>query len=390
VLIDYRQGNWSEGLVTYLADYFLEERKSLAAGRDYRMQILADYASLVTPEQDFSLREFTGRVDPASRCIGYGKGAMVFHMARQMIGDEAFFGALREICRDKLFTRASWGDFMSAFSRLSGKDFTIFREEWLNLSGGPRLSLAGVTRRRNGKEWIVSGEVVQSIPAYNLPLQLNLETAGGDIQQTVRCVQERTPFVFSVSDEPQRLLLDPDVETFRILSPGEIPPTVNRIKGAKSLIVVMTPRCWAKRETVGLLLESLGQQGATVIAQNEANADRLAGHDILFCGVPDQPHISVDSTRIYVSRENFTIDRQTFGRPEDALFFVTRNPIDQDRVVALFNPLSGDAAAECALKITHYGKYSFLAFTAGENRRKGIAAASSEANEIIFGSGGKR
>jgi hypothetical protein len=386
VLIDYRNGNWSEGLVTYMADYFLEERKSLAAGRDYRMRILADYASLVTPERDFPLREFTGRVDPASRCIGYGKGAMVFHMVRQMIGDESFFGALREICRNKLFARASWDDFMSAFSRFSGKDFTTFREEWLNLKGGPHIFLAGVTRHRSGKEWVVSGEVAQSSPAYHLPLQLKLETAGGSTLQTVHCARERTPFVFSVPNEPRRLLLDPGAEVFRILPPGEVPPTVNRIKGSKSLLVVITPNCRAKRETVDILLESMGQQGAKVIAESEANAARISGHDILFCGVPDQPQIPVESKLISFSRESFTIDRRLFDQPEDALFLVMRHPIDQDRVIALFDPLSGVAATECALKITHYGKYSYLAFTAGENRNKGTEAVSSGTNEIVFDS----
>jgi aminopeptidase N len=390
VLIDYQEGNWSEGLVTYLADYLLEERKSPEAGRDYRMRILADYVSLVSPERDFPLREFTGRVDPASRCIGYGKGAMVFHMVRQMIGDKAFFGALHEISSDKLFKRASWDDFMNAFSRFSGKDLTMFRKEWLNRSGGPHLFLAGVTMRRSGKKWVVSGDVAQSSPAYHFPLQLKLETAGGDLLQTVHCEREHTPFSFSIQDEPRRLLLDPDAEIFRILSTGEIPPTVNRIKGAKSLLVVLTPRCRAKQETVSLLLESLGQQGATVIKESEANAARLAGHDLLFCGVPDQPHIAMDSSRISVSRESFTIDRKIFDRPEDALFVVTRHPTDQHLVVALFNPLSSVAAADCVLKVTHYGKYSYLAFTAGENLKKGVAAASSRANEIVFGSGAER
>ena len=389
VLIDYRQGNWSEGLVTYLADYLLEERKSTAAGRDYRMRILTDYASLVAPQRDFPLRDFTGRVDPASRCIGYGKGAMVFHMVRQMIGDKAFFQALAEVCREKLFTRASWNDFMNAFSRLSGKDLSLFREEWLNRKGGPRLVLTGVTRRRSGKEWVVSGEVAQSPPVYRLSLQLKLETAGGIVRQTLRCERESTPFAFSVPDEPRRLLLDPDAESFRILSSSEIPPTVNRIKGAKSLLVVMTPGCRAKRETFGLLLESLGQQGAALITENEATPQRLAGHDLLFCGIPEQPHITMDSSLISVSRESFTIEREVFDQPGDALFFVTHHPVDKERVVALFYPLSAAAAAECTLKITHYGKYSYLAFATGENRRKGLSAASSRASEITFDMGGE-
>lgn len=65
VLVDYRQGNWSEGLATYVADHLLEERKSAREGRDYRFRILADYAALVGAGDDFPLGRFLGRVDPA-------------------------------------------------------------------------------------------------------------------------------------------------------------------------------------------------------------------------------------------------------------------------------------------------------------------------------------
>ena len=152
----------------------------------------------------------------------------------------------------------------------------------------------------------------------------------------------------------------------------------------------MTPRCRASRETVGRLLESLGQQDAPVITENEANDARLAGHDLLFCGVPEQPLIPMDSGLLSVSRDRFTIGQQTFERPGDALFYVTRNPADPDRVVALFNPLSAAAAVDCSLKITHYGKYGYLAFAAGENRQKGTAPVSSRASEVTFESGGKQ
>ncbi len=71
---DYRKGNWSEGLTTYLADYLLEERKSPAAARAWRMKAMTDFASLVTTESDTPLSAFRERSDPSSRAIGYGKG----------------------------------------------------------------------------------------------------------------------------------------------------------------------------------------------------------------------------------------------------------------------------------------------------------------------------
>jgi hypothetical protein len=40
-------------------------------------------------------------------------------------------------------------------------------------------------------------------------------------------------------------------------------------------------------------------------------------------------------------------------------------------VVALYLPLSSGAAEDGAGRITHYGRYSYLAFRAGKNEMKG-------------------
>ncbi len=40
--------------------------------------------------------------------------------------------------------------------------------------------------------------------------------------------------------------------------------------------------------------------------------------------------------------------------------------------MAIFLPLSGDYAREVAGRLTHYGKYSYLAFNQGRNAAKGI------------------
>jgi hypothetical protein len=379
VLVDNRQGNWSEGLVTYLSDYLLQERKSPESGREYRSIVLSDYASLVTPDRDFPLREFNNRIDPASRSIGYGKGMMVFHMIRRMVGDDIFFRGLREVCSKKLFSRASWGDFLDTYSRLSGKDFSAFRSEWLDRGGGPHLAFSGVSVTGKGRAWTVSGDVTQSQPLYSFPLQLELETSGGVIRQSISMEKPRTRFSFTAKDRPKRLILDPDADLFRILSTEEIPPTINRIKGAHSLVVVVSPDCRAGEKTINLLLESLGQAGATIITEKEAAEGRIAGRDILFCGMPKYRQIAKG-----LSAGSFTIGKETFRGAGDALFAVTRSPFDRERIAAIFYPLSGKAATDSVPKITHYGKYSFLAFSSGRNIRKGIETVTSGESNIAL------
>lgn len=388
VLVDYREGNWCEGLVTYLADYLLEEKKSAAAGRDYRIRLISDYSSLVTPDRDFPLRSFVGRIDPASRAIGYGKGAMVFHMVRSMIGDEAFFGTLREMCRTWMYRKAVWSDFTRAFSRGAGKDLAPFMEQWLLRPGGPHLSLKGVTNKRQGAEWVVSGSVVQTSPPYELLLPLRLETVGSAVSSKVVVTGKTTPFGIAAPAAPKRLLLDPDADLFRLLTPVELPPTINRVKGSENLLLVVAKSCQADQGTMQLLLASLGQQRTAVINEDVVDAQLVHGRDILFCGVPRPGLLPVLPEGIAISSSDFTLFGERFGKQDDLLFLVLRNPNVEGHVMALFLPLSEAAARQYVPKITHYGSYGYLAFANGENRIKGRFPPLAGGSMVEFGKDG--
>jgi hypothetical protein len=375
IQVDQGEGNWSEGLVTYLADYLLKEKHATAEGRDYRMQILADYAALVAPDKDFPLSGFTSRVDPASRAIGYGKGAMVFHMIRKEIGDRAFFAALWEVCRKRLYRSAAWSDFERAFSRSSGRDMSSFMQQWLTRPGGPRPAISNVTSRREGQGWTVSGTIVQSPPFYELHLPLRLETTGPPVRALLPISQRETPFSISSPAEPRQLLLDPDADVFRVLALSEIPENVNSIKGSKQLLAVMTDGCRAKEETFRRLLESLGHGDATVIREDELDEKRISGHDVLFCGIPKQRSLLPPlPAGIAVDGTAFSVDKEAVGAPDGLLFLVLPFPAPSGRVAALFQPLSEAAAEQYTSKITHYGKYGSLVFTGGAIRYKGTIA----------------
>lgn len=385
VLIDSGRGNWSEGLVTYLADYLLEEKKSQPAGRNYRYRILTDYASLVTAANDFPLTRFVSRTDPASRAIGYGKGAMVFHMIRKQIGDGPFFDALRELCRERLYRKASWDDFIRGFSRTSGKDLTPFVDQWLTRTGGPRLSLADVASHGEGERWAVSGRIVQVPPTWNVPVILNVATAGISVRQSAESDRESIRFKYALPSPPKRLLLDPDVDLFRLLPPGEIPPAINKIKGSRNLIAIAAKGCMASRETIAFLLESLGQKGAGIVAEERTTDDEISGHDLLICGIPEKKGLLPPLPGgVTMTPSGFAVGNETFSSRDDALLVVTAHPSVQGRVAALFMPLSRSAADACAAKITHYGRYGYLVFSRGDNRLKGLLPAAGNGMEVNF------
>jgi hypothetical protein len=383
IAVDGREGNWCEGLVTYLADYLLKERRSPGEGSEYRRQLLIDYASLVTPANDFPLTRFASRSDPASRAIGYGKGAVVFHMVRSRIGDAAFFAALREVSREKMYGEASWSDLVRAFSRASGHDQRPFLEQWLSRPGGPRVSLAEVTSTRRAGGWSVQGVLVQEAPGFQLDLPLRLEAAGGPLSKVVSLKGPRTPFQISSAGAPGRLLLDPDADAFRILSPGEIPATVNSVKGSRQLLGVVTENCRAREETFRDLLASLSQGSAPVVREAELAGMAAGSRDLVFCGTPANRSLYPFPEGSRSAGSGLSVDGVSYPAP-DALLFLVQKVSATGRVVALFQPLSEAAAQQYLPKITHYGKYGQLVFAGGAVRYKGTVPAPEGAAVVNF------
>ena len=372
--VDPGEGNWAEGLVTYLADYLLKEERSPLEARDYRRQLLIDYASLVTAGADFPLSAFLSRSDPASRAIGYGKGAMLFHMIRTQIGERAFFQALRQVARERMYRSASWSDFVRAFSQAAGRDLAPMVQQWLDRPGGPRLSLAGVARSRDGKGWKVTGTIVQTPPLFELEVPLQLQSAAAEVKELVAVRRERTPFSIASPEKPERLFLDPQADVFRILTPAEIPATVNSIKGSSRVLGVVTADCRAGRATFRAFLASLSQGEAPLLEEAELDRGRTSGSDLVFCGVPrDRSLLPRLPAGIELAQGGFSLDGVSFSGSDALLMLVLQR--EGGRVAALFQPLSQPAAEQYAPKIMHYGKYGYLAFAGGSNRRKGVAAA---------------
>jgi len=374
VLVDDEHGNWCEGLTTYVADYLYKERSSAEEGRAYRLNVLRDYATLVPQEEDIALAAFTHRFSPSTRSVGYGKGAMVFHMARRRVGDEAFWKGLKAVFREKCFQRASWDDFAMALGRSSGDNLKPFFRQWVTRPGAPRLALGDVEAKADRQGWTVTGILTQQRPYYDLEVLLRLETDGDKIKTRISSTGRKAFFTLRSDTRPGRLVVDPDVDLFRRLDPSEVPPTVNGIKGSKSLVAVVARSVPPKsRDLLSRLLEGLGQNKTPLLLEDEATPLRLKGHDVLYLGVPGgKATLGTLPEGLVISPDRFILNGVTYDAPEDALFTVLAHSQGDDRrLVGLFLPLSAKAIPRAAGKIPHYGKYSYLVFRKGINEAKG-------------------
>lgn len=374
VRVDYDMGNWSEALTTYVADYLYKEKRSAAEARQYRLQILRNYSTLVKPEKDFALKYFQSRYDPVTKAVGYDKGAMVFHMLRRQVGEDAFWGGLKDLFRARLFKATSWIDIQKAFEARAQRSLNDFFNQWVFHKGAPRLHLEAVQSIQAGNHWEIKGRIVQENPAFDFDLNLKLESRRQTISKTIRISAEETPFQIVSTSRPRKLIADPDSHLMRRLFPVEIPPAINALKSAPSVLAVLAADLEPQvKSAARTLILALGLKNCTLAEENEINSKQLLGKDLLMIGYPQNKALFRNlPAQIAINPNSFNLNNRLYDQSSDAFFGVFAHPYSENRIAALFLPLSSQQADSVARKVTHYGKYSYLAFHNGKNCEKGF------------------
>ena len=189
-------GNWVEALTTYCTNYYYKELKiGEEAARKHRQDVMQKYAIQVPSSKDYPLRQFGEKMEELDGQIGYGKGSIVFHMLRQMVGRDLFFSTLRNFSRRYGGKEASWDDIRKIFEEASGKRLDRFFSEWLDRPGGPQLKLENVGFRVTSKGYSISGEVVQEGKIYELSLPIEIDEGTEKVNFLLRDLKEKESFI---------------------------------------------------------------------------------------------------------------------------------------------------------------------------------------------------
>lgn len=386
VAVDHARGNWAEGLTTYVADHLYKERQSPDAAREYRRNILRDYVTLVDGPKDLPLERFSRRDNKASQAIGYGKAAMVFHMLRKEIGEEAFWGGLRTLAAERMHGGADWDDLRHTFEESSGRNLKKFFQQWLERPGAPMLEWGDIRREERDGSWRVSGSLRQRGKPYRLAVPIRFAGENAVEERVIRCSEPETLISVDLPWPPLSMEIDPEADLFRRIAPEEIPPLVNGIRGAKNLLVIVAKGLEPELRAAALsLLPALRQERANIIEESEADLELLRRHDLLYIGLPKRPEIRPRwPGEPLIEESRLILDGQSFARTETDLFVALPHPLVGDKACALFLPAEAEGTRVAARKIPHYGKYGLLAFVAGENRVKGVSTPDTNPMKHLF------
>lgn len=364
VRVDYARGNWSEGLTTFMADYFYKERESDKAARDMRLGWLRDFAA-IPDGGHLALAEFQSRTHGAEAAAGYGKAAMVFLMVRDAIGAEAFGRALRAFYEAHKFKAASWDDLRTAFERASGRKLDTFFEEWLKRRGGPDVAIAEARTRAQ----TLTLALTQSTPEYALDAPVEIEGGGRRETRRVRIdrarqdVQIDTPFV------AERVRLDPDLRVWRRLDASELSPILRQWIIARSPRIAMVSKDSenAARGVADAFFENRPQ----AVSLESAKSSR---EPLLIAGL----HADVDAA---LARLGLPPRPQAVVGRGSAAAWTIQQPGAMP--VAALSAKDSEALAATARALPHLGGQSYVIFDGARSIERGIWPAEGRAVNVV-------
>ena len=88
--------------------------------------MLYEYNLYAPVSKDYPLIQFHHKETRIDNAIGYQKAAMVFHMLRREIGDDAFFSGIRALVKERSGAYADWGTLEQMFEKTAEQELGWF------------------------------------------------------------------------------------------------------------------------------------------------------------------------------------------------------------------------------------------------------------------------
>jgi aminopeptidase N len=206
----------SDGLARYSEALYVQS----VAGTEGFNRELEEFAIGALMYEDAAPIAQASRLEPFSseyRSVVVNKGAMVFHMLRNMLGEDNFAALLRDFYSKYAGKSARLEEFEKLAqepARGSGKQPGVnlgpFFAQWLNSTGVPEFKMEYVIYRTQ-KGFKVVGKVKQDLDTFRMPVELKIDTEGNPELKTIEVIGSNSEFVVETfgRPKPNGVTLDP-------------------------------------------------------------------------------------------------------------------------------------------------------------------------------------
>ena len=196
---NYHEQWLSEGIAQYFAALYAQRYRGNETFASMMRQMRSSAVEW-SPQGPVYLGYRLGQIEGNSRifrALVYNKAAVVLHMLRRLIGDEAFFRGLRRFYSGSRYQKASTEDLRFAMEWESGVSLERFMERWVYGSTLPDLTFSYRVESSGGRQELVL-QFEQVGDLFDVPIAVTIEYADRRVTDvsvpvTERSVEMRVP-----------------------------------------------------------------------------------------------------------------------------------------------------------------------------------------------------
>jgi hypothetical protein len=277
--------------------------------------------------------------------IANGKGVLVLHELRQLLGDKAFEETMDSFGRAHAGKEVTTAEFQAHVEKAGGDKLKGFFDYWINKGGLPVLTLAKpklvepppAAGSDKPAPFRVEGEIRRNEGLPRSSVSVTVETADGETTKPVSLEGAVTSFTVEVEKRPLRVVVDKYGTTARagpgvrggVYSLGSFFRELERC-----LIVYGTgDEVAANREAAEALQSAIIRRGPNITVpiktDREVTDKDLANNHLLLIGRPDC-NLVVERCRgelpLSFGSKSFVAGNESYANADSAVLAVMENP----------------------------------------------------------------
>jgi tetratricopeptide (TPR) repeat protein len=183
----------------------------------YLQTVQAELEKALAFEQSASIRNAPKDLDDQTapyRSVIFNKGALVFNMLRQLIGEEKFDKMLSDYYAKNQGKNVTLDEFETLATKTAGRNLRFFFGQWVESTGVPEFrSDYRMLRTKDG--FRVPGTVKQDLDSFEMPVDISLRTESGSEKQTLMMKGPSADFDILTKNKPIEVIVDPDAKIMR-------------------------------------------------------------------------------------------------------------------------------------------------------------------------------
>jgi len=208
----------TDGLSRY-AEALYAEQSDGVAGLNRALEDFAVGALMYEDVSPISQAGHLGRYSDQYRSVVDDKGAMVFHMLRAELGDDAFTALLHDFFKQYAGKAATIDELRRmATAKLPPTkkgdppvNLVSFFSQWLDSTGIPEFTLDYIVYR-TPKGFQVIGKVHQDLDTFRMPVEMKVDTEGNPVYKKILVTGTSSEFEIDTfgRPKPNGIIIDPN------------------------------------------------------------------------------------------------------------------------------------------------------------------------------------